>query len=431
MKSIGIDIGTTGICGVSVDTSTGEILKTVSRANDCFIKSDNDFEKIQDGEKILKKVKDIVEELFDKETASIGFSNQMHGIIYTDKNGTALSPLYIWQDGRGNLPYKDGKTYAEYMNSFSGYGLVTDFYNRENGLVPENTEFAVTIGDYCIMNLCNASSPIMHITNAASFGAFDIKNNKFNIDLHYLPDVTADFAVAGYYKNTPVCVSVGDNQASFIGSVRDDDFALINVGTGSQISVVQKSSTLPAGIEPRPFDGRKYLAAGCALCGGRAFKMAERFIAMCAELATGELPDNLYKQIDTVLENKTETTMSADSRFCGTRINPNLKGSYTGIDEDNFTPADMLLATLKGMSQELYDMYNAINVCSKGLVCSGNGIRKNPALQRIVTDTFKMPLYFPLYEEEAAYGAALSSMAGCRIYKGLNEARKLIKYKGE
>lgn len=430
MKSIGIDIGTTGICGVAVDTSTGEILKTVNRANDCFIKSEYDFEKIQDGEKIYNKVIEIIGELFDGETASIGFSNQMHGIIYTDKSGKALSPLYIWQDGRGNLPYKDGKTYAEYLNSFSGYGLVTDFYNRENGLVPAGTDFAVTIGEYCIMNLCEAK-PLMHITNAASFGCFDIKNNKFTVDLPYLPDVTADFAVAGYYKNVPVCVSVGDNQASFIGSVRDDDFALINVGTGSQISVVQKNSSLPEGIEPRPFDGDKYLAAGCALCGGRAFKIAERFIAMCAELATGVMPESLYRQIDALLETKTETTMSADSRFCGTRIDPSLKGSYTCIDENNFTPADMLLATLKGMSQELLDMYKAIDVSSTGLVCSGNGIRKNPALQKIVTADFNMPLYFPLYEEEAAYGAALSSMAGCGIYKNLNEARKLIKYKGE
>lgn len=431
MKSIGIDIGTTGICGISVDTESGQILKKESRNNDCFIKTENDFEKIQDGKRILEIVTDIIESLFDNDTVSIGFSNQMHGIIYIDKYGKELSPLYIWQDGRGNLPYKDGKTYAEYMNSFSGYGLVTDLYNRENGLVPEETAYAVTIGDYCIMNLCKAESPVMHITNAASFGAFDINNNKFTVDYPYLPKVTEYITVAGYYKNVPVTVSIGDNQASFIGSVRDDEFALINVGTGSQISVVQKSSTLPSGIEARPFDGANYLAAGCALCGGRAFKMAERFIAQCAELATGTLPENLYKQIDMALENKTSSTMSADSRFCGTRISPDLKGSYTDIDEMNFTPVDFLFATLKGISKELYDMYVLINADNKGLVCSGNGIRKNPALQRIVEDTFNMPLYFPLYEEEAAYGAALTSMAGSGVYNSLNEARKLIKYKGE
>lgn len=431
MKSIGIDIGTTGICGISVDIKSGEILKTVNRNNDCFIATDKDYEKIQDGEKILAIVTDIIDNLFDEDTASIGFSNQMHGIIYIDKCGKALSPLYIWQDGRGNLPYKNGKTYAEYMNSFSGYGLVTDFYNRENGLVPENTAYAATIGDFCIMNICKAESPLMHITNAASFGAFNLNEYRFTVDLPYLPKVTKDFAVAGYYKNIPVTVSVGDNQASYIGSVRNDDFALINVGTGSQISVVQKNCILPEGIEARPFDGTNYLAAGCALCGGRAFKMVERFIANCAELATDELPQNLYPKIDKLLETKTETTMSADSRFCGTRINPALKGSYADIDELNFTPADLILATLKGMSKELYDMYTLIDVKGKGLVCSGNGIRKNAALQKIVEKDFNMPLYFPLYEEEAAYGAALSSMAGSGIYNSLDEARMLIKYKGE
>ena len=41
----------------------------------------------------------------------------MHGILYADENGAAVSPLYTWQDERGNLEYKDGATYAEYLNS--------------------------------------------------------------------------------------------------------------------------------------------------------------------------------------------------------------------------------------------------------------------------------------------------------------------------
>ncbi len=431
MNSVGIDIGTTSICGVSVNAETGEIIKSVTLPNNSFIKSDKEYEKIQDGAIILETVKQIIDGLIDSNTQSIGFSNQMHGIIYTDKEGTAVSPLYIWQDGRGNLQYKDGKTYAEYSKSYSGYGLVTDFYNRENGLVPENTAFAVTIGDYAIMNLCEAEKPLMHISNGASFGLFDNKSYKFTVDLPYLPDITKDFSVAGYYKNIPVCVSVGDNQASYIGSVRSDDLALINFGTGSQISVVQQKSFLSGGIEARPFDGKNYLAAGCALCGGRAFSMAERFVAKCVELATGCLPDNLYPQIDKMLETAEFTSMKADSRFCGTRTNPEIKGSYYNIDENNFNPSDMILATLQGMSKELFDMYCIMDVKRSGLVCSGNGIRKNKALQKIVSEEFNMPLLFPVYKEEAAYGAALSALAGCGIFENLSTARKLIKYKGE
>ena len=47
MKVIGIDIGTTGICGVAVDPTDGKLLKSVTKPNNSFIKSEKAFEKIQ------------------------------------------------------------------------------------------------------------------------------------------------------------------------------------------------------------------------------------------------------------------------------------------------------------------------------------------------------------------------------------------------
>ena len=427
MKSIGIDIGTTSICGISADCNSGEILKSVTLPNDSFIETDKAFERIQDSSKILKKVFSLVEQLADDDTVSIGFSNQMHGILYADKEGNALSPLYIWQDARGNEIYKDGKTYAETIGGFAGYGLVTDFYNRVNNLVPENTAYCMSIGDFATMHLCQKTQPLMHITNGAAFGCFDIRENKFTIDLPYLPPITKDFAVVGEYNGIPVTVSVGDNQASFIGSVKNNDTALINVGTGSQVSVICDSPDVGVGLEARPFDGEKYLAAGCALCGGRAFAMVERFLARAVEIATGQKPESLYAQIDKILETKKETSMNADSRFCGTRLDPTVTGAYTGITENNFTPEDMLLSTLYAMTDELYGMYASSGKKCDALVCSGNGIRKNAALREITSKTFGCEVLVPFYKEEAAYGAALTSMAGAKI-KTLDEARQLIRY---
>ena len=30
-------------------------------------------------------------------------SQQMHGIVYVDKEGNCVSPLYTWQDARGSI----------------------------------------------------------------------------------------------------------------------------------------------------------------------------------------------------------------------------------------------------------------------------------------------------------------------------------------
>lgn len=430
MYSIGIDIGTTSICAVLMNNQTGEILCSAVCQNNSFIETDKSWEKIQDVLKIEEKVFEAIDGVIINKGSgavdSIGISNQMHGIMYYDADGNAVSPLYIWQDERGNLPYKDGKTYAQHLGSFAGYGLVTDFYNRENSLVPPQAVGVCTIGDYIAMKLTGRKTALMHITNAASFGCFDIVNNKFTLDNGMLPEVTADFATVGEWHGIKVSVAVGDNQASFIGSV-GVDAPLLNVGTGSQISYLNSEPVNAEGVETRPYDGKRYLVVGAALCGGRAFSMLERFFASVMEMATGEECPSLYKQIDKMLETKVKTDLVADSRFCGTRADPKIRGGFSNMSQDNFTAGDMAVAMLYGIANELYSMYAGGK--TEQIVCSGNGIRKNPALQRVVSEVFSAEIKIPRYEEEAAYGAALTSLVAIGEAENIDEAQKLIIYR--
>ena len=423
MKIIGLDIGTTSICGVSVNGENGEITKAVTKANNSFIKSEKVYEKIQDPRMIMETVYAVMDELDVSDASAIGFSGQMHGIVYTDANGNAVSPLYIWQDERAAIEYKDGKSYAQTLGCFAGYGLATDFYNEVNGLIPAEAVSLCTIADYAAMQLCGLEKPLVHITNAASLGCFDIKANRFVADNPRIPDVTAEFKAVGEYNGIPVCVALGDNQASFIGSVSDADNALINVGTGSQISWLTEIPVESRIVENRPFDGKRLLAAGCALCGGRAFAMLEKFFR---QIAGSE--DAMYDFVEKLLENKKQTTLVADCRFCGTRNDPFVRGSVLNISEDNFTPADYSLAVLKGISGELYEMYESGGKKAVKLVCSGNGMRKNKALRRVTSEMFGCEIKIPLYAEEASYGAALAATVACGKYKNIDEACKLIRY---
>lgn len=423
MKIIGLDIGTTSICGVCVNAENGEILKAVTKANNSFVKSDKSYEKIQNPEEIMETVYSVMKELDVSDASAIGFSGQMHGIVYTDSNGKAVSPLYTWQDERSAAEYKNGKSYAQYLGCFAGYGLATDFYNDKNGLVPENAVSLCTIADYAAMCLCGLEKPLVHITNAASLGCFDIKSNRFTVDNPRLPEVTVEFKAVGEYNGIPVCVALGDNQASFIGSVSDAENALINVGTGSQISWLISTPVESITVENRTFDGERLLAAGCALCGGRAFAMLEGFFRQIAG-SDGAM----YEYIDRLLENKTETTLVADCRFCGTRNDPSVRGAITNLSEQNFTPADFALAVLNGISGELYEMYKSGCKKAKHLVCSGNGMRKNAALRRVTAEMFGCDIKIPLYAEEASYGAALAATVACGKYKNIDEACRLIKY---
>lgn len=431
MKVIGIDIGTTSICAVLVDSEKAEIIKSLTKKNNSFIASDKAYERIQNPEIIMQTVYGLLDEIGTDGVGAIGFSGQMHGIVYTDKNGSACSPLYTWQDERASQQSESGKTYANEIGCFSGYGLATDYYNEKKGIVPENAESLCTIADYAVMQLCSLKKPLIHITNAASLGCFDLRENEFAVKNQRLPDVTTEFKTVGYHKNIPVCVALGDNQASFIGSVSSENSALINVGTGAQISWITDNAIGKGGVEIRPFDGRKYLAAGCSLCGGRAFAMFEKFLREAAELATGEKVDSVYPQLNKLLETKLETDLKADCRFCGTRNDPTVRGSISDVSENNFTVGDFAISVLNGIASELFDMYKESSAAVSSIVGSGNGIRKNPALQRIICKMFESEMKIPYYEEEAAFGAALSSLVACGECESIQFACSKIRYRGD
>ena len=424
MKSIGIDIGTTSVCGVVIDVERGCVVDSVTKNSDAFIETPNPWEKIQSVDKIMAIAKDILDGFMDKDVVSIGVTGQMHGMVYTNKDGWAVSPLYIWQDERGNLPYKD-TTYAKYMNSFSGYGTVTDFYNRENGIRPKDAVGFCTIHDYFVMKLCGLTKAIMHSTDAASYGNYDLEKNCFNYDVGV--DVTANFTVAGEYCGVPVSVAIGDNQASVFSTLVNEENILLNVGTGSQVSVISNAIAQSDEVETRPYFDGKYLIVGAALCGGRAYSLLKNFYKdiLCYKEVLSD--DKVYDIMNEMLKSDAPA-VSVDTRFAGTRKNPDVSGSITGIREENFTPASFTKGVLSGMVSELYEMYTQMGVEKSGVIGSGNGVRKNEALVRMFEEKFGAKMKMPQHLEEAAVGAALFSLVASGKCKTAQEAQKMIKY---
>lgn len=470
MKAIGIDIGTTTISAVLLDTGKQQVITSKTIANDSFIKTEQEWERIQDVSVIIPKAKAVLDEFLDayEGITAIGLTCQMHGILYLNQEGQCISPLYTWQDGSGNqlfLPEERNKTKdaadTEKQESFaawalritgrncaSGYGLVTHLYHVKKNLVPEHAVKICAIGDYLGMILTGRTKPLSHTTNAASFGFFDVKNGCFDetaleavgLKADILPEVTGDFAVLGTYRGLPVTAAIGDNQASFLGSVGvQKSVLLVNMGTGGQISVLSDEFFEAPGIEARPFTAGTYLLAGASLCGGRAYAILEKFFRMYAaaagmetssqyavmeklasaeavrlgmEAGDSDLREVLQTDNDTAKDLQTDK-MQVTTTFNGTRVDPSLRGSIMNISEDNFTPEGLVYGVLDGMAQELYDMFlliqKGIGVKAEKIVASGNGLRKNAVLRDIFSRKFRADLTMARYEEEAACGAAISS----------------------
>ncbi len=436
LKILGLDIGTTTISAVVADAKTGKILDCRTVKNNSVIHST----KLQEPQIIIKTVLEIKNELTIKHSpiSAIGVTGQMHGILYLDKDGESVSPLYTWQNESGNKPYNDG-TYASYLtkktghNMASGFGLVTHFVNIQENNVPENAVSFCTIHDYLVMKLTGRKTPIIHSSDAASLGCFNLLKSDFDetalkkigIERSFLPEVCNDCIIAGKDENgIPVSVAIGDNQASVIGSVSDENSILVNIGTGSQVSVITDAPTVPADGEARPLNDKKFILVGAPLCGGRSFALLHKFFTECAVIFGGNKED-VYKNMDAIAEiSPDEHTLTVDTRFCGTRKQPDIKGGISDITESNFNPAELTRGFLYGMANELYMLFEGFDIKGSMLVSSGNAVRKSSVLRHYLEELFGMKLYIPAHTEEASFGAAVFASVAAGLYKDTFEAAK-------
>lgn len=436
MCFIGIDIGTSSISSVAYGLKKKKI-ESVTIANDSVIGSEVPWEKIQSPERIIEIVEGIMEDFSSRypDIKGIGVTGQMHGMLYLDEQGEAISPLYTWQDGRGNQLYRNNKTYAAFLSEETGYalatgfGLVTHFYNQVNGLVPDGAKQLCTIMDYVVMKLSGQKAPLTDYSNGASIGFFDMENlcfdhvalEKVGIDISILPKLSESATCCGYTKqHIPVYSAIGDNQAAFLGSVKDIHHSIhITVGTSSQISVYSDKYIKIPELDTRPFPGGGYILVGAALCGGQAFVMLKNFFEQILQTFQIKLPDDLdlYHVMTSVSYKEDSCDLPiVETLFDGTRFAPWKRGQIENISLSNFTPENLILGFLKGISRELHDFYQSLPEEIRNekdvIVGSGNALKRNPLLCRAFEELFGCKLSFPLYQEEAAFGACLSAIKG-------------------
>ena len=429
--ALGIDLGTSSISAVVVGRQ-GERLWERAVANGSFTEPARPFFREQDAGLILETAEKLIGEacaLFD--LSVIGLTGQMHGVVYLDGCGRVMSPLATWEDMRGDQPVRGGtESCAGYLSRVlgtpvaSGYGLATHLWNVQNGCVPRGARRIASVMDALALRLTGESEPVMHASIAASLGGYSPETGDFMRErlgelACVLPRVTRKEGLAGRYaaasgRTIPVATPIGDNQASFLGSADAlEESVLVNVGTGSQISMTARSCG--PGTELRPFVDGQFLCVGSALCGGRAYALLEKLFR--AESGKSAY-DWLNRQAEAVLDGG-GCTLSVDTRFAGTRADPAARGSITGIGTDNLTPGQLACGVLYGIARELRALYDLMpeREGKRVLVASGNAVRLNPALQRILKDVFRMDVAIPALCEECAQGAALGALTAAQIVR--------------
>jgi sugar (pentulose or hexulose) kinase len=399
--------------------------------------------------------------------AGVGITGQQHGVVVVDTGLSPETPFVNWQDRRGDeIDPKTGETFVRRANAqvgedaarragcrlATGYLAVTLFWMKETGSLPP-TGTACFVMDYFGATL-TGGPPVTDPTCAASAGVFDVADGAWDaamIEALGLPralfpevrrsgdslgGLTAEAAArTGLPEGLPVFVGIGDNQASFLGSVaRRDDTVLVNVGTGGQVTAFTDAFRYDPRLETRPFPRGGFLLVAAGLCGGGSYAVLERFFRAAGEQLFGARPaEDLYPLLNRLAATVPRGAggLRCEPYFTGSRAQPGVRASLTGASAENFTPGHLARALLEGMARSLVDGYEVITKLGppcRRLAGAGNGLRANPVLAEAVAEEFGLPLAFPRHREEAAFGAALLAAVGAGVYPDLTAAGRLIRY---
>ncbi len=388
----------------------------------------------------------------------VGVTGQQHGMVLLDEAWRPCSPFIGWQDQRCQEPLPSGETCIERMLALggdafgrsgcrpaTGYLGSTLFWLAQNGQLPKRVRSCFA-ADYLVSGLCDRP-PVTDPTDAASSGLLDVGAGQWNealvealgLAVDLLPEVRPSCQPAGGVSaaaakrtglppGVPVSVGCGDNQASFAGSVADQgETVLVNIGTGGQISAFVTQAVFAEELDLRPFLQGGFLLVGAGLCGGKSYRILRDFFRQVGKRVFGlsEMPD-LYERLNALAADAPPGAdgLRCEPIFAGTRREPERRAVWSGMSQANFTPGHMARALLEGIAEQfrlLREKMDGLGPRSQ-LVGSGNGLRKNPLLRQIMSDTFGLPMRIPQHEEEAAVGAALCASVAAGEFGSIQEA---------
>jgi len=463
--ALGLDLGTTSISAVAVGDDGRLIAKaTMSHRADVANLPAGHAE--QSPAKILgvaiEMLREVASSLREPPTC-LGITGQMHGVLFVDQSFEPLTNLITWQDKRSLEPMPGENSWLVEFRSrcreedvkrtgctpSPGYLAVTYFTLMNQGLLPEGFRHAVLVADWIAAKLTNRV-PTTDRTNAASTGAYDLEQDRWSplltsvrippatlleVGESAAPVGTLSDEIAGRTglpASVVVCGAIGDHQAAVLGSLPSEESAIhVNIGTGGQASIPIGRFLRTPTSDTRYLPDGKYLLVGAGLAGGDAYAWVRKTASDWLRAFDVERSDEeIFARLSQLAA---ETSAGCDGLiaepfFRGTRREPGRRGVFRGIGIENFSPGHVARAVLEGIAAALAGFVEQhrslpdVSAQFTRVIATGNGIRRNPLLGVSLARAFKLPVFTPEHEEEAAYGAAVLAGARTGVWNDLADA---------
>lgn len=428
MNTIAIDCGASFLKGALFQNDV--IIKRAQRQSPVVHGNEGLLEPVQINH-LLPMVKDLILDLAsDIDDFRLCLSNEMHGFILANLDGSPYTDYISWQKEYGN-EIVDGKTSVEILSKEeladdiikSGMplrgGLPSSniLYLKRKSLLSGSSLYFYTLGDYIIRRL-SGYAPICHPTNAAATGLYDVVNNIWNVKLlEVVSNDNVTYPIVGITplefdmgKHHVTCLpALGDQQAALLGAGFENEGDIsFNLGTGAQVSRLTRKIELSNRFQTRPYFKDYYLQSIPHLPSGRALNVFFRFFKDVLNTFGYELPEGeIWKRLLDKENNCEQSSLSVDLSFFQTPLTEHQVGSIENIGEHELTVGKLMKAIITQMITNFIRIAQIIEPDKskvKRIVFSGGVARRIDSLRKGIISYYGDSIPVTVSEDETLIG---------------------------
>lgn len=460
---LSIDQGTSGTKAIIFDEFGKVVIKTTEPLKSyyptpSFVEQDPN----EIYQSVINAVKNCISkfnEQFPSEEQNIvscGISNQRETFVLWDKNGKPLHNAVVWQCKRSvevcerlkenNLESDINKSTGLTIDPYFSATKVTWLYENNpkvKDAIDAGNAFFGTVDTWLLYKLTGGKSYKTEYTNASRTLFFNIYNliwddallKAFKIENINLPEVTfssdyfGDSSFEGTFnKPLPITGIIGDSQAAFFGEeCFSNGMAKATLGTGS--SILWNTENLSKHVE-----NGMLTTIGWSINGQVNYAL-EGVIVSCGstlewlknQLNTFSSHNDIEPMATSLETNEGVYLIPAFSGMGAPYWQKDWKASIHGLTFGT-TKEHLVRAALESIAFQVKDVIHSIevetNTSLKELKVNG-GITTNEFLMQFIADLLKTPITNMGITDVSAWGAALISGLGVKLWSNLEELPKL------
>lgn len=466
---LSIDQGTSGTKAIIFDEFGKVVIKTTEPLKSfyptpSFVEQDPN----EIYQSVINSVKNCILKFNDQflgeeqNIVSCGISNQRETFVLWDKNGKPLHNALVWQCKRSvkicerlkesnlesTINLSTGLTIDPYFSATKVMWLNENNYVVKKAINNGEAYFG-TVDTWLLYKLSGGKIFKTDYTNASRTLLYNIYNlewdksllKTFNIEKLNLPEVTfssdhfGDSTFEGSLKNTlPITGIIGDSQAAFFGEkCFSNGMAKATIGSGSSILWNAKNSSI---------DNQKGILTtiGWSIEGQVNYALEGAIVSCGSTIEWLKNQLNIftsYNDIEPMAKSlKTNEGVYLVPAFSGMGTpywQKDWKGSLHGLTFGT-TKEHLVRAALESIAFQIKDVIDSIEketkTSLKELKVNG-GITANKFLMQFIADLLKRPITNMGIADVSAWGAALISGLGVKLWENLEHLPKLSQVKIE